>query len=103
MVFGHVDGVGKVIKIEKEGNNVLINIVPPHNLLLYFCPQGSVALNGVSLTIARLKSKMITVSLIEDTLKKTTLGKLTVGDKVNIECDMLAKYLAEQLKFTKKK
>lgn len=98
LVFGHVDGVGVIKEIEKEGDNTLITIVPPNNLFTYFCPQGSVALDGVSLTIARLKAKTIAVSLIEDTIKKTTLGKLTVGDKVNIECDMLAKYVAEQVK-----
>lgn len=102
MVFGHVDGVGKVTKIEEDGDSVLITIAPPAHLLTYFCPQGSIALDGVSLTIARLKTRTITISLIEDTLKKTTLGKLLIGDKVNIECDMLAKYVAEQLKFVKK-
>ncbi|MDO8509679.1 MAG: riboflavin synthase [bacterium] len=101
-VFGHVDGVGRVTKIEKEGHNILMTITPPANLLIYFCPQGSIALDGVSLTIARLNAKTFTVSLIEDTLKKTTLSKLTVGNEVNIECDMLAKYVAEQFKNLKK-
>lgn len=102
MIYGHVDGVGRVVKIEKEGDNILLTIVPPANLLHYFCPQGSVALDGVSLTIAELRSKVITVSLIEDTIKKTTLSKLKVGHQVNIECDMLAKYVAEQFKRIKK-
>lgn len=100
MVFGHVDGVGRVTKIEKIGANLRLTISPPVGLLEFFCPQGSVALDGVSLTIAELGEKTITVALITDTIKKTTLGKLAVGDVVNIECDMLAKYVTEQMKKT---
>ncbi|MEK7643954.1 MAG: riboflavin synthase [Patescibacteria group bacterium] len=91
-VFGHVDGVGEIVEIDNTDGNPLLTVEPLANLLEFFCPQGSVAMNGVSLTVARLGKRTFSVALIADTMAKTTLGKLTVGDSVNIECDMLAKY-----------
>lgn len=91
-VYGHVDGVGTVTNVQKESDAILVTIKLPQELLRCMTPQGSVAIDGVSLTIARLDDDMITVSLVPYTLSQTTLGTLKNGDTVNIECDMLAKY-----------
>lgn len=85
-VFGHVDGIGQVT----EG---LLTIKPPRELMKYIVPQGSVAIDGVSLTVARVRKESFTVSLVDYTLKHTTLGTLKKGDMVNIEIDMLAKII----------
>ncbi|MFH1286296.1 MAG: riboflavin synthase [Candidatus Magasanikbacteria bacterium] len=92
-VYGHVDGVGKVLEIAKDGDGVLVSIEPPKNLMKYIAPQGSIAVDGVSLTIAQVNKDSFMVSLVSYTLVNTTLGKLEVGGGVNIETDMLAKYL----------
>lgn len=96
-VYGHVDDVGEVVEVKKEGKNWLMSIKINTKWQKYLVPEGSVAVDGVSLTVARVKNTVFTVSLIEYTLKKTMLGKLKIGDKVNVEFDMLAKYL-EKLK-----
>ncbi|MBD3311461.1 MAG: riboflavin synthase [Candidatus Magasanikbacteria bacterium] len=92
-VYGHVDCVGKVENIVAEGDNKLVSIKIPSEWMQYITPEGSVAVDGVSLTVARVEESGFTVSLIEYTLKNTTLGRLKIGDKVNIEFDMLAKYV----------
>jgi riboflavin synthase len=70
--------------------------------MLYIVPQGSVAVDGVSLTVARVSENVFTVSLIQYTQAHTTLGNIQIGSIVNIECDMLAKYAAKQLAYSKK-
>ena len=93
-VYGHVDGVGEVTPLlAKEGlGEVLLQIKPPPALMIYIVPQGAVALDGASLTVARVSKTSFTVSLVPYTLKHTTLGALKPRDKVNIEVDMMAKY-----------
>lgn len=91
-VYGHVDGVGEVVNIVNQGDNRLIEFKASENILKYIAPQGSVAVDGVSLTVASFMGSTFTVSLIPFTLRNTTLGMLKVGDKVNVESDMLAKY-----------
>lgn len=91
-VFGHVDGVGEVVGMKRDAKRTDITIRLPRPLMRYVVPQGSIALNGVSLTVARYTATTLTVSLISFTLKETTLGSLRKGDRVNVECDMLAKY-----------
>jgi len=103
-VYGHVDGVGMVREIFKKnsppgrgrrggGLQVLFTIKPPQALIPYIVPQGAVAIDGVSLTVSGVEKKTFTVSLVPFTLKHTTLGLLKKGDKVNIEADMMAKYI----------
>lgn len=99
-VFGHVDGVGSVTRAELVGDNLSLTIVPPLELTRYFVPQGSVSIDGVSLTVARLTDEDFTVALIGDTIKRTTLGRLQTGARVNIEVDMLAKYVERAIKIT---
>ncbi len=93
LITGHVDSRGKVLKILEKKTGKRLTISFPPELRPYFIPQGSVALNGVSLTIADLKPSSFDVELIPITLKNSNLGNLRRGDVVNIECDMIGKYV----------
>jgi riboflavin synthase len=95
-VQGHVDGVGTVCSVEPEGEGRRLWIEAPPDVLRYCVEKGSVAVEGVSLTIAALAEGAFAVALVPHTLAATTLGTLTVGDLVNLEADVLAKY-AERL------
>jgi len=95
-VYGHVDGVGKVVSIGQEGESVRIRIELPENLMTYTASKGSIALDGVSLTIASLGDTWIEVSLVEYTLQNTILGKWNVGRIVHVESDMLLKFVSGQ-------
>ena len=98
LVMGHVDGVGRVKKITKEGKYVSLIIEAPKELRRYLAYKGSVTVNGVSLTIASAGQSTFTVCLISHTLKVTNISNLKPGDQVNLEADMLAKYLERLLK-----
>jgi len=93
LVTGHVDSRGKVLKIleKKPGKRIAISF--PTQLKKYFIPKGSVAINGVSLTIASLAPSSFEVELIPITLKNSNLGELKRGNEVNIECDTIGKYV----------
>ncbi|HYE60134.1 MAG TPA: riboflavin synthase [Candidatus Kapabacteria bacterium] len=91
-VYGHVDGVGTVTGVKKEKREWLVSVRLPHELIAYMAPQGSIAINGVSLTVAQRKKDVIVVSLVPHTITQTTFKHIEKGDEVNIECDMLAKY-----------
>lgn len=93
IVQGHVDGVGAVIAVADDGFARVLEIEAPAQLLRYAVHKGSIALDGVSLTVAELRQRSFTVSLIPETLKRTTLGQVTVGTRVNLEVDVLAKYV----------
>lgn len=92
-VYGHVDGVGTVVSLQDQGDNRLITVKPPADMMQFIAPQGSIGIDGVSLTIAQFDKETLTVSLIPFTLKHTTLGYLKIGDRVNLEADMLIKYI----------
>jgi riboflavin synthase len=93
-VQGHVDGVGEVESIEEEGFARVARIRPQDpDLLRYVAEKGSIAVEGVSLTVAAADDGGFTVSLIPETLERTTLGALGPGDRVNLEVDVLAKYV----------
>jgi riboflavin synthase len=93
MVQGHVDGMGEITKREVSDNWEVVTIAPPKDLLKYIVEKGSITVDGTSLTIASVDSQVFTVSLIPETLAKTTLGIRQVGDKVNLEVDVMAKYV----------
>jgi len=97
-VFGHVDCTASVEDIQKDGDNWLVFIEAPDTVRGYMAPQGTICVDGVSLTIARLDGTRFGVSLVEYTWKHTTLSLLSKGDRVNLEGDMLAKYVFEQVK-----
>ncbi len=93
LLTGHVDSRGKVLKISVKKPGKKLTISFPPELRPYFIPKGSVALNGVSLTIARLGPSSFDVELIPITLRNSNLGNLRRVDVVNIECDMIGKYV----------
>jgi len=93
IVQGHVDGQATVVNIIKEGNSYLFKFRVGKSLTRYFVEKGSVAVNGISLTVIEAKNNFFTVGIIPYTWENTTFKNLKVGDKVNIEVDILAKYL----------
>lgn len=97
LVSGHVDGIGMVARCEAVGDNRLLAVAAPRKLAKYIARKGSVAINGVSLTVNEVNGAEFTVNLIPHTLQATNLRQLKAGDRVNLEADMLARY-AERLR-----
>ena len=97
MVQGHVNGIGTISEIQKLGENYLLKINIPENLERYLIKEGSIAINGISLTIADLNLNEISLSIIPHTWQNTNLKYKKVNDKVNIEIDVLAKYVEKLL------
>ena len=93
IVQGHVDGLGSVRAVEQEGEGVRMSFDAPPELLAYLVEKGSVTVDGVSLTVAGLEDDVFAVALIPHTLSVTTLGALAPGAQVNLEVDVLAKYV----------
>ncbi len=93
LVQGHVDGVAVVLESREDGFARRLRVGLPEPLRRYAIDKGSIALNGVSLTIAALGEEWVEVSLIPETLQRTTLGDLEPGSKLNVESDMVAKYV----------
>jgi len=96
-VSGHVDGIGEVIRIEPVANAIYYEIKIPEKLRKYMIYKGSIAVDGTSLTIFGLTDNTFTISLIPHTRAETILGEKRVGDIVNIECDMIGKYVEQFL------
>ncbi len=93
IVQGHVDGVGEVSAIADDGFARRVRVALSADLFRYAVDKGSITLSGVSLTIAELGPEWVEVSLIPETLERTNLGELTPGSKLNVECDIVAKYV----------
>ena len=100
LVSGHVDGIGKIVRKEPKGNAVYYEIEIPEELIAFMIYKGSVTVDGTSLTIFGLTKNTFTLSLIPHTLTETILRKKGVGDIVNIECDMLGKYVSQFMQRT---
>jgi riboflavin synthase len=98
IVQGHADGVGTAASIEEDGFARRLRIGLGSDLIRYAVEKGSIALNGVSLTVSALGEDWAEVSLIPETLERTTLGEAAVGDKLNVECDVVAKYVERLMK-----
>ena len=94
IVSGHVDGVGEVLSVEPAGGSHRIRIRAPAPLHRFIAPKGSIAVEGVSLTVNEVEGEVFGINIIPHTWQVTTLGRLSVGSRVNIEIDMLARYLA---------
>ena len=94
IVSGHVDGVGEVVSVEPEGGSRRIRIRAPRPLHRFIASKGSIAVEGVSLTVNEVEDDVFGVNIIPHTWEVTTLGDLKPGDAVNLEIDMLARYLA---------
>jgi riboflavin synthase len=97
VVQGHVDGTATVAEVSEDGFARRLRIELPDELLPYVVERGSIALEGVSLTVASLDDPFVEVSLIPETLERTTLGELREGSRLNVECDVLGRYVARQL------
>ena len=94
IVSGHVDGLGKVLSVTPEGGSRRIRIEAPAPLHRFIAPKGSITVDGVSLTVNAVEGATFGVNIIPHTWEATTLGALQAGDSVNLEIDMLARYLA---------
>jgi riboflavin synthase len=94
IVSGHVDGLGRVVAIAPEGGSHRVHVEAPEPLHRFIAPKGSITVDGVSLTVNAVEGRRFAVNIIPHTWEMTTLGDLKVGDAVNLEIDMLARYLA---------
>jgi riboflavin synthase len=97
LVQGHVDGLGRIQSVEAEGEGLRVVVEAPPEILRYCVEKGSVAVQGVSLTVAELFEDCFGVALVPHTLEATTLGSLVPGREVNLEADVLAKYVERLL------
>ena len=100
MVSAHIDGVGQISSICQDDNAIWYTVTPPKALLRYVVEKGSVTMDGISLTVAAVTETDFSVSTIPHTRAVTALGGKKVGDKVNLECDIIGKYV-EKLLFSK--
>lgn len=96
-VLGHVDGTGRVAALERRGDDVRLAVEAPAELLPFVAPKGSIAVDGVSLTVVDVRGSAFGVALVPHTLRATTLGERAPGDRVNLEVDVLARYVARLL------
>ncbi len=101
LVSGHVDGVGTITAITPEGASQRFQFKAPDELARFIAPKGSIALNGTSLTVNEVEGAEFGVNLIPHSLEVTTWGNAQVGDQINIEIDMLARYVARLAEFQK--
>lgn len=93
MVSGHIDGTGKIVAVEKDDNAVWYTISADQQILRYIIEKGSIAIDGISLTVAKVTEHDFSVSIIPHTLKETILAEKKIGDIVNLENDMVGKYI----------
>lgn len=100
IVAGHVDGVGTIAAIEQDDNAIWFTITAPEQVLRYVVEKGSIAIDGISLTVARLELDRFAVSVIPHTAAVTLLGRRRVGDRVNLESDIIGKYVERLLRPT---
>jgi riboflavin synthase len=94
LVLGHVDGVGNLIERTPDGASLRLTLEAPADLARFIAPKGSVAIDGVSMTVNEVSGRRFGVNVIPITQRETTLGRLAAGDRVNLEIDMMARYVA---------
>jgi riboflavin synthase len=99
IVSGHVDGIAKIISIKPEGDSHRLVIEAPQELAKFIAPKGSVALDGISLTVNEVKDNQFGINIILHTWEVTTLGQCLAGDKLNIEIDLMARYAARLMDY----
>jgi riboflavin synthase len=98
IVSGHVDGVGVIMEKRADGRSFRFKFKAPDNLAKYIAEKGSICINGISLTVNDVDGAMFSVNIVPHTLKETTLGDAVVGTQVNLEVDLLARYLERLIK-----
>ena len=103
LVSGHVDGVGRLVGKRNEGNSVVMEFSVPSEFCKYLIPKGSVAIDGISLTVVEIHGNQFTVAVIPHTLEVTILGDKKIGDEVNLEFDLVAKYIERFSQFQQSK
>lgn len=101
LVSGHVDGIAEIIAVKSEGDATRFTLKAPEALAQFIAPKGSVTLDGTSLTVNAVNHTEFDVLLIDHSLKVTTWGQCKKGDKINLEIDQLARYVARLAQFTK--
>lgn len=101
-VQGHVNGIGKIVSKKQRGDNWEIEFSAPENLFKYIINEGSITVDGVSLTVAKAMSKSFIITIIPHTYKNTIIHAKSIGESVNIEVDMMAKYLENFLRHANK-
>jgi riboflavin synthase len=94
IVSGHIDGIAEVVRVTPEGDSKRVTLRAPHALAGFIAPKGSVALNGTSLTVNEVEGVEFGINFIPHTQKATTWGTVAVGDRVNLEVDTMARYVA---------
>lgn len=99
VVSGHVDGLARIVDIRQDGESFRFSFEAPEHLSHYIAPKGSIALDGTSLTVNEVSSTRFGVNLIPHTLQVTTWGEKSVGDDVNLEVDLFARYVARLMEF----
>ena len=102
-VTGHVDGLGKIIKWERAGKDHVLDIAAPPDVMRYLVFKGSVAVDGISLTVAAVQKKSFRIWIIPHTFEVTVLRERKVGDAVNLEADLLGKYVEKFLSARRKR
>ena len=98
MVSGHIDGVAQLTQVQEARGQFLMTLLIPPGYRKYMVAQGSICLDGVSLTIAELTQAHVTVSLIPETKRRTNFSHIKVGDYINLECDLVGKYIENMVK-----
>ena len=93
LVQGHIDDTGKIASVKPDRESILMTVAVPRPLMRYMAVKGFIAMDGLSLTIAELSEDTFTVSLVDFTQRQTTIGKKKVGDIINLEVDIIAKYV----------
>jgi riboflavin synthase len=99
IVAGHVDGVGRITDVRADGESRRFSIEVPRELALYIASKGSVAVDGISLTVNEVQENLFGINIIPHTLTHTTLGAKKPGDRVNLEVDVFARYVARLMEF----
>jgi len=99
-VFGHVDGLARLVSVEREGDSHRLMVQPPAELMGFIASKGSIALDGVSLTVNEVLDDQFGVNIIAHTWEHTSLADRAVGDDLNIEIDMLARYVQRSLAYS---
>lgn len=99
LVSGHIDGTGSIEGFREEDNAIWLSIAAPSHILKYIIPRGSIAIDGISLTVAYLDDQAFKVSIIPLTARETSLVEKNIGDRVNLEVDMIGKYVERFLSF----
>jgi len=97
IVAGHVDGVGRIVGMQPDGNSRRLTIEAPVELVRYIAPKGSVALDGISLTVNAVEKNRFGINIVPHTLTHTTLGAKKPGDRVNLEADVFARYVVRAM------